>query len=72
MEELTGRLKGRATESEADFERRQRDAAIELARQHDYDYVVVNETGQPERTAHRIHDILQAEHAAHPDRRIAL
>ena len=72
MEELTGRLKGRATESQADFERRQRDAAIELARQHDYDYVVVNETGQAERTAHRIHEILQAEHAQNPDRRIAL
>ena len=72
MEELSGRLKGRATETQADFERRQRDAAIELARQHDYDYVVVNETGQPERTARRIDEILRAEHAAHPDRRITI
>ena len=72
MEALSGRLKGRATETQAEFERRQRDAAIELARQHDYDYVVVNETGQAARTARRIHDILQAEHAAHPERRITI
>ena len=72
MEALTGRLKGRATETQADFERRQRDAAIELARQHDYNHVVVNETGQAERTARRINEILRAEHAANPERRIRL
>jgi guanylate kinase len=72
MEALSGRLKGRATETQAEFERRQRDAAIELARQHDYDYVVVNETGQAERTARRILDILESEHAAHPDRHITI
>ena len=41
----------RATETADELELRQRNAAIELARQEDYDYVVTNETGQVERTA---------------------
>ena len=36
---------------------------IELARQEDYDYVVTNETGQVERTAERIDEIIADEHA---------
>ena len=51
METLFGRLRARATESADELELRQRNAAIELARQEDYDHVVVNETGQVERTA---------------------
>ncbi len=66
LEALTGRLKGQATESEADFDRRQRDAMVELASQHQYDYVVVNETGRVLRTAQRIDEILTHEHELHP------
>jgi guanylate kinase len=51
LEALFQRLKARATESADELEIRQRNAAIELARQDDYDYVVVNETGQVDRTA---------------------
>ena len=69
LEDLFQRLRRRATESADELELRQRNAAIELARQEDYDHVVVNETGQIERTARRIHEIILAEKAANPDRR---
>jgi guanylate kinase len=69
LEDLFGRLQARATESADELDVRQRNAALELARQEDYDYVVVNETGQIERTARRIHEIILDEKAAHPDRR---
>lgn len=69
LEDLFGRLRTRATESADELDIRQRNAALELARQEDYDHVVVNETGQIERTARRIHEIIQAEKAANPDRR---
>ncbi len=72
LETLFGRLKSRATETADELEIRQRNAAIELARQDDYDYVVVNETGHVERTAKRIDDIIAEEHAKHPDRRVCL
>ena len=55
-----------------ELELRQRNAAIELARQEDYDYVVVNETGHVARTARRIDEIIAAEHARHPDRKVCL
>lgn len=70
LEALEERLVGRSTESAADLARRRRDAAIELARQHEYDHVVVNETGQIARTAERIDAIIAAEHRLHPQRRI--
>jgi guanylate kinase len=70
LEDLFQRLRSRATESADELEVRQRNAAIELARQDDYDYVVTNETGQVERTAERIDEIITAEHASHPDRRV--
>jgi guanylate kinase len=69
LEDLFGRLQSRATESADELDIRQRNAALELARQDDYDHVVVNETGQIERTARRIHEIILAEKAANPDRR---
>jgi len=72
MEALFERLRARATESADELEIRQRNAAIELARQDDYDYVVTNETGQVERTAARIDEIIEAEHALHPTRRVRL
>jgi guanylate kinase len=69
LEDLFGRLQSRATETADELDLRQRNAALELARQKDYDYVVVNETGEVERTAARVDDIIRAEKAAHPDRR---
>ncbi len=70
LEDLFQRLLSRATETADELEIRQRNAAIELARQEDYDYVVTNETGQVERTAERIDQIIAEEHRAHPDRRV--
>ncbi len=70
MEALFERLRSRATESADELEVRQRNAAIELARAGDYDHVVVNETGQVERTAARIDEIIAAEKARWPERRI--
>ncbi|MFL5669122.1 MAG: guanylate kinase [Chloroflexota bacterium] len=72
MEDLFQRLRSRATETADELEVRQRNAAIELARQEDYDYVVTNETGQVERVAERIDEIIAAEHASHPDRRVVV
>ena len=70
LEELFERLRARATETAEQLEVRQRDAAIELARQNDYDHVVPNETGEVERTAERIDEIIATEHARHPRRRV--
>jgi guanylate kinase len=70
LEDLFQRLRSRATETADELEIRQRNAAIELARQEDYDYVVTNETGQVERTAERIDEIIAEEHRTHPDRRV--
>jgi guanylate kinase len=69
LEDLFSRLQARATETAYELDIRQRNAALELARQSDYDYVVPNETGQVELTASRIDEIISAEKAAHPDRR---
>ncbi len=70
LETLFGRLRSRATESADELELRQRNAAIELARQDDYDYVVVNETGQVQRTADEIEGIIASERIRHADRRV--
>jgi len=70
LEDLFHRLRTRATETADQLELRQRNAAIELARQDDYDYVVTNETGQVERTAERIDQIIAEERQRHPDRRV--
>ena len=70
MEALFARLRARATESADELEVRQRNAAIELARQDDYDHVVVNETGQVERTAQTIDRIIEETHQLHPTRRV--
>ncbi len=72
LEALFSRLRARATETVDELEVRQRNAALELARQDDYDYVVVNETGQVEATARRIEEIIAAERRLNPDRRIEL
>jgi guanylate kinase len=70
LETLFARLRTRATETADELELRQRNAAIELARQDDYDYVVVNETGQVDRTAERIDGIIAEERQRHADRRV--
>ena len=72
LEALFGRLRSRATETADELGLRQRNAAVELARQDDYDYVVTNETGQVERTAARIDEIIADEHRRHPYRRVRL
>jgi len=69
LEDLFSRLQSRATESADELDIRQRNAALELSRQDDYDYVVPNETDQVAKTAARIDEIISAEKAAHPDRR---
>jgi guanylate kinase len=69
LEDLFSRLQSRATESADELDVRQRNAALELARQDDYDHVVRNETGQVALTAARVDEIIRAEKAAHPDRR---
>jgi guanylate kinase len=61
FETLVEHLKARRTDSAEQLEIRQRDAAIELARQDDYDYVVVNEEGRVDRTAERIEEIIAQE-----------
>ena len=72
LETLFARLRARATETADELEVRQRNAAIELARQDDYDHVVVNETGQVERTAERIEAIVARERAEHAGRRVRI
>ncbi len=72
LETLFQRLRSRATETADELEIRQRNAAVELARMGDYDHVVVNETGLVDRTAERIEQIIAAQKAATPDRRIRL
>ena len=61
MDTLVEHLKARRTESAEQLEIRQRNAAIELARKDDYDYVVVNEEGRVDVTAARIEQIITEE-----------
>ena len=69
LEDLFSRLQARATETADELDIRQRNAALELARQEDYDHVVLNETGQIARTVARVDEVIREEKAAHPDRR---
>lgn len=61
VETLVEHLKNRRTELPEQLAIRQRDAADELARQGDYDFVVVNEEGQVDVTAERIEQIIAQE-----------
>jgi guanylate kinase len=70
LEALFQRLRSRATETADELELRQRNAAIEIARQGDYDRVVVNETGQVDRTAAEIEAIISQEKRRNAERRI--
>ena len=69
MEDLTERLRGRGSESEASIERRRRDAERWMAQVGEFDHVVVNETGRPEQAAERIWEIIQTEARRDPPRR---
>ena len=68
-DDLFKRLQARAAVTAHELDIRQRNAALEIAKQKDYDKVVVNETGLVERTATHVDEIIRAEKAAHPDRR---
>lgn len=72
LEALFQRLRSRATETADELEIRQRNAAIELARQGDYDRVVVNETGEVDRTAAEIEAIIEQEKRRNSDRQIRI
>ncbi len=72
LETLFLRLQARATETADELELRQRNAAIELARQNDYDHIVENRDGEIEATAARIDEIIAEERARNPDRRVRL
>jgi len=72
LEALFQRLRSRATETADELELRQRNAAIELARQGDYDQVVVNETGEVDRTAAEIEAIIEQEKRRNSDRQIRI
>jgi guanylate kinase len=72
LEALFQRLRSRATETADELEIRQRNAAIELARQGDYDRVVTNETGEVARTAAEIEAIIAQEKRRNSDRRIRI
>jgi guanylate kinase len=69
MDDLTERLRSRGSESEASLERRRSDAERWMNDTGDYDYVIVNETGLPQRAADRIWEIIQAEARRDPPRR---
>jgi guanylate kinase len=72
LETLFERLRSRATETADELEQRQADAAIELGRQNDYDHIVTNETGEVERTAAEIDEIIAKEHLLDPQRRVRI
>jgi guanylate kinase len=72
VETLVQHLKARRTESPEQLAIRQRDAARELARQDDYDYVVVNEEGMVYLTAQHIEEIIELEERRESRRPVAV
>jgi guanylate kinase len=72
VETLVQHLKARRTESPEQLAIRQRDAARELARQDDYDYVVVNEEGMVDLTAQHIEEIIELEERRESRRPVAV
>ena len=72
MDTLVEHLKARRTESAEQLEIRQRNAAIELARKDDYDYVVVNEEGRVDLTAEKIEQIIEQEERRGSRRAVAV
>jgi guanylate kinase len=72
MEDRQRRLAQRATETPEEQAQRNLDAEMEMARAVDYDHIVVNETGQVERTAEQIDEIIRRERELHADRQITI
>jgi guanylate kinase len=72
LDTLVEHLKARRTESAEQLEIRQRNAAVELARKDDYDFVVVNEEGRVNVTAEQIEQIITAEEHRGSRRRIVV
>lgn len=72
LETLFKHLRARRTESAEQLEIRQRNAAIELARKDDYDYVVVNEENRVDLTAERIEEIITLEERHAPRRPVTV
>ena len=72
MDELERRLVNRGTEPPRDLDIRLRNARIEMARQGEFDHVVVNETDQIDATAEEIDAVISAEHGRFPDRQITV
>jgi guanylate kinase len=70
IDDLTARLRERGSEDEESIARRRADAERWMAETDDYDYVIVNETGEPEAAAERIWDIIQTEARRDPPRRV--
>jgi guanylate kinase len=61
LAEIEERIRARGSDDEARIQRRLQTAAAEMARQGEFDYVVINETGRLDRTAARVLEILDAE-----------
>jgi len=72
LDTLVEHLKARRTESAEQLEIRQRNAAVELARKDDYDFVVVNEEGRVDVTAEQIEQIITGEEHRGSRRRIVV
>ena len=66
IETLNQHLQARRTETAEELAVRQKNAALELARQYDYDHVVENEEGHVDRTAQRIEEIISHEERRGP------
>jgi len=70
IDDLAARLAGRGSEDAQSMARRRADAERWMADTDDYDYVIVNETDQPDAAADHIWEIIQAEARREPPRRI--
>ena len=68
MDDLVQRLRTRHSESQPSLALRERNAVAEMAASTDYDHVVINETGQAERAAERIWEIIEREGRRDPPR----
>ncbi len=62
VEELRRRLTDRGTEAKETVEARLLQAKAESQRMQDYDYILVNETGQEKECAEELHKIIQGAH----------
>ena len=72
MDELARRLEGRSSETQRDLDIRLRTAEMEMERAGEFDYVVVNATGQIDATIREIEAIVERERRRSPPRRVDL